>query len=194
MEQALSPPAAGRLTVAEYFALAESGVIAPDERVELLDGVVVGMAPQSIRHASAVTRVQKVLERLVGDVAVVRTQLTFPLSTLSAPEPDVAVVSGRVEDYDCKHPTTALIVVEVAHTSLAQDRLTKARLYAAAGLPEYWIVNLRDDVVEVFREPDTRTARYATSSRAGRGMHIEPVAFPGIRVPVDDLLPTPDSP
>ncbi|MGH7894123.1 MAG: Uma2 family endonuclease, partial [Candidatus Binatia bacterium] len=94
----MAAPDAGRLTVSEYFALAEAGVIGPDERVELLDGIVVSMAPQSPLHASTVYRVSRVLERALGPRAFVRPQFTLPLAVHSAPEPDVAVVPGRPED------------------------------------------------------------------------------------------------
>ena len=106
------------------------------------------------------------------------------------PEPDAAVIPGRVADYDRAHPTTALLVVEVADSSLKQDRLTKRAIYAAAGIAEYWIVNLPDDCVEIRREPDPARRRYASTTVARRGDTIELGSLSGVRVTVSDLLPS----
>ena len=178
-----------RYTVERYSRLVEEGVLSPDERVELLEGVIVGMAPHSPRHAAGITRAANVLGAVVEGRATVRVQLTLVLGAHSAPEPDVAVVPGRVDDYDRAHPRSALLVVEVADSSLAEDRLTKAPIYAAAGIPEYWIIDLRHDQIEVFREPDRKRSRYASFMTAGRGERLELVAFPGVTVAVDDLMP-----
>jgi Uma2 family endonuclease len=105
------------------------------------------------------------------------------------PEPDVAVVPGSVSDYDHRHPTAALLVVEVADSSLAQDRVTKRALYAAAGVREYWIVNLRDDRVEIFRAPEPESRRFGETRIGRRGERLSLVAFPDVTVAVDDLLP-----
>jgi Uma2 family endonuclease len=111
------------------------------------------------------------------------------VGTYSVPEPDVAVVSGQAADYDDAHPTTALLVVEVADSSVAEDRLTKAAIYAAANIPEFWIVNLRDDCVEVFRTPDAPARRYVETSVVHRGVHLEMVASEAAAIAVADLLP-----
>src|SRR3989442_8873953 len=123
------PAAPTRMTVERYFALVDEGLLEPEDRVELLEG------------------------EAIGPRAAVRCQCSIVLGRYSAPEPDVAVVAGRERDYMTAHPRSALLLVEVADTSLAQDRLTKGALYAAAGIPEYWIVNLRADCVEVLRDP-----------------------------------------
>jgi len=133
-----------------------------------------------------------VLGVAAGERAVVRTQLTFLAGDYSVPEPDVAIVPGRYEDYDRVHPRTALLIVEVADTSLAQDRLTKAVIYAAAGIPEYWIVAIRGQRVEVHRDPDPKQRCYRTRSFTRRGDEIARVALPGAIVAVADLLPVVD--
>ena len=104
-------------------------------------------------------------------------------------EPDVAVVPGTLADYDRARPTTALLVVEVADTSLAQDRLTKTAIYAAAGVSQYLIVNLRDDVVEDMQGPDVPRRDYAASRTAARGDRVALAAFLGAALTVDDLFP-----
>ncbi len=187
-------PAPNRMTVERYFALADQGVLRPDDRVELLEGVIVAMAPQQSRHAAAVGYVDDALRRALGDRAVTRVQCPLLLGRHSAPEPDVAVVAGPRERLEQAHPTTALLVVEVADSSLAQDRLTKAAIYAGAGIPEYWIVNLRDDQVEVLCAPDRRARRYADRRVAGRRDRVELVALPGVAVAAADLLPRRPSP
>lgn len=105
------------------------------------------------------------------------------------PEPDLAVVPGREADYLEAHPSTALLLVEVAVTSLVQDKLTKTRIYGAAGVPEYWIVNLRDDCVLVHRGPDPSRSCYRDERKATRCERLELVSLPGVRVRVSDLLP-----
>jgi Uma2 family endonuclease len=177
-------------TADQYLALVDQGVLGPDDRVELLEGVIVSMAPQNVPHAAGVSRALRALHRAVGDRAVVRPQLPLVLGRRSVPEPDAAVVAGCVADYDRAHPTTALLVVEVSDSSLKQDRLTKRAIYAAAGIPEYWIVNLPDDCVEIRRGPEPAARRYATTRIARRGDMIEAGPLPGVRVTVDDLLPS----
>jgi Uma2 family endonuclease len=112
----------------------------------------------------------------------------------SEPEPDVAVVPGRRQDYAVRHPHIALLVVEVSDTSLAQDRGDKASLYAAAGITDYWIVNLVDGQLEVFRNPIADPSqrhghRYADVIVLARSDRVTPLAFPSVSIPVADLLP-----
>jgi Uma2 family endonuclease len=178
-----------RMTVERYFGLVEAGVLSPDDRVELLEGVIVAMTPSHPPHAAAVGLVTRALMLALGDRAAVRTQCTLVLPPWSAPEPDVAVVAGSHHDYAAAHPRTALLVVEVADSSLLQDRLTKAPLYAAAGIPEYWIVNLRAGVVEVMRDPDRESARYRDVQTFAGDERIPLAGIPGAGIRVADLLP-----
>jgi len=164
-------------------------VLGPDDRVELLEGVIVSMAPQNVPHASGVARANQCLTIAVVGRAQVRPQLSFIAGKYSVPEPDIAVIAGGLDASDEAHPRDALLVVEVSDSSLKQDRLTKAPMYAAANLPEYWIVNLRDGCVEVRLEPDPKQRRYRSVALRRRGDVIEPVALPGVRIAVDDLLP-----
>ena len=180
-----------RMTVQRYFGLVETGVLAEDDRVELLEGVVVAMTPSNPRHAAVVSLAGEVLREAVGRRAAVRVQCTLSLAPYSAPEPDVAVVAGSHREYLSAHPTTALLVVEVSDASLQQDRITKAAIYAAAGIPEFWIVNLRDGVVEVRRSPDCERALYREVLTLRGGERIALVELPGATVDVADLLPDP---
>jgi Uma2 family endonuclease len=187
----MDPVAPPRWTVDAYLRLAADGVLGPDDRVELLEGVIVAMAPSNVAHDGTLGLVSQALFHAVGRRATVRVQLSLVASPHSLPEPDVAVVPGTARDYERRRPDTALLVVEVSDTSLTQDRLTKGAIYAAAGFPEYWIVNVGDECVEVRRNPDRRTRRYASVRIARRGEVLEPAGLAAVRVAVDDLLPAP---
>lgn len=180
-----------RVTVERYRVLIDERVLEPDDRVELLDGVVVSMAPQDPRHAGVTHRVAKVLRCAIGTRADVREDKPVVLSPFSMPEPDVAVVAADPSDYVTAHPRTAMLIVEVAHSSLPQDRITKARIYASAGIPEYWIVNLRNDRIEEHRSPDVGARSYAEVVNVGAGERLRLVALPDIEIAAADLLPPP---
>src|SRR5258706_5867187 len=131
MDPALPDDAADpRMTVDEYLALFERGLLEPDDRVELLDGVVVAMAPPNPPHCGNTERVARALRRAVADRAQVREEKPLPLGRHSLPEPDAAAVPLDPWDYTRAHPTTAYLVVEVSDSSLPQDRLSKSRIYA----------------------------------------------------------------
>jgi len=181
--------ASGRYTVAQYFDLVRQGVLQPDDRVELLEGVIVVMSPKNPWHDTAVNCALQALLRAIGNRAAVRCQSTLLLPPGSAPEPDIAVVPGTMGDYVAAHPSTALLVVECADTSLPQDRLSKSRMYAAAGIAEFWIVSRRDDAVEIFRDPDSANAVYRSRRFAGRGEQVALIALPAVDVQVAELLP-----
>ena len=178
----------GRVTRERYWRLVEDGVIGPDDRVELLEGVIVAMSPQNAPHAFAIARLDELL-RATGTAVSIRIQLPLDLSEYSTPEPDVAVVAGRTADYATAHPTTALLVVEVADATLVQDRMTKAPMYAAAGIPEYWLVNLRTHCVEVFAAPVAGERRYASTMTVRPGDVLVPTTLTGVAIPVAELLP-----
>jgi Uma2 family endonuclease len=180
--------APARYTVERYLSLVDEGVLGPDDRVELLAGVIVTMTPSNPPHDTSVNLILHVLIAAVGGRAAVRCQSSLVLAPDSVPEPDVAVVPGRLRDYAARHPTTALLIVEVADSSLVQDRLTKAGLYAAGGIPEYWLVNLRDHCIEVFRNPVADVGRYADMTVASPGARLQLVALPDVSVAVEDLL------
>src|SRR2546428_7727138 len=172
--------AEARYTSTRYFALLAEGVLTADDRVELLEGLIVAIASESPRHATGIQRASEVLSLAVGSRAVVRVQLPLVAGRYSVPAPDVAVLAGLKSDYVDTHPTTALLVVEIADTTLAQDRITKAAIYAAAGIPEYWVVNARDDHTEVFRAPDRSARGYGEQFVANRGSRLELRALPGV--------------
>lgn len=178
----------GRLTRERYWQLVGDGTIGSDDRVELLDGVIVAMSPQSPPHAGVVRKLTQLLAGVVGSDASLQVHLPLNVAETSVPEPDVAIIAGRPEDYMTAHPTSALLVIEVAESSLIQDRLTKAPLYAAAGIPEYWVVNLRDRGVEVHRRPIPAERRYGESRLAGLGDNLDAVALPTAAIAVAEIF------
>lgn len=185
----LTPGLPARCTADEFFTLAERGMLHPDDRVELLEGVVVAMVAENPWHATGVRLVASALQLAVGKAAFVDQQHCVVLGGLSVPQPDVAVLPGHLLDYATQHPRSALLVVEVADSTLVQDRLTKAGIYAAAGIPEYWIVSRRDDLVIVSTQPNAAERRYTVARLFKRGEAITLAALPDVTVAVDDLLP-----
>jgi Uma2 family endonuclease len=183
-----------RWTREEYDRMIDAGVLTTNDRVELVDGEIVTMTPQKSRHATAVRLVETALRRVFGDGVDVRTQLPLALGAESEPEPDIAVVAGSPRDYRDAHPSTALLIVEVADTSLDFDRTRKASVYARAGILDYWIVNLIDAVVEIHRKPQQSTGQVAVWHYADIATHhapdrIVPLARPGSFIAIADLLP-----
>lgn len=178
----------------EYGQMIERGLFRPDDRLELLDGVLVVREPQLDRHALAIRRVDAALRPHFGAGWLLAMQLPLALDEMSEPEPDFTVVRGVLSDLRRGHPRHAALIVEVAESSLVIDRGYKATLYARAGITDYWIVNLVDRVLEVHREPAAAPEtpagwRYAEIRSLGPADIVSPVAAPGARIPVADLLP-----
>ena len=142
-----------RWTRAEYDRLIAVGVFSPGDPVELLGGELIVAEPQGEAHYTAICLVAEALRAAFGAGWVVRSQGPVALDDESEPEPDVALVPGRVRDYHREHPARPVLVVEVAESSLLLDRRHKGSLYARARLDDYWIVNLVDRVLEVYRQP-----------------------------------------
>ncbi len=176
-----------RWTREEYEQMAEAGVFAPEKRLELVDGVIYDMSPQKSRHAVGVRKARRALEAAFGSGYDIHSQSPLISGDDSMPEPDLAVVPGEPDDYVDHHPSAALLVVEVTDTSQHHDRKRKPRIYALAGIPEYWILNLRRDAVEVLRDP--KGGEYRTKLVFRRGQRISPFARPDASIAVEDLLP-----
>ena len=178
---------------AEYDRLVELGMFI-GERLELLDGLLVVGEPQGSPHAAIVMHVGQVLTSAFGAGWHARLQAPLALDDDSEPEPDVAIVTGAALDYLAGHPSRAALIVEVAESSLRLDRRFKAELYARAGLPEYWIVNLVDRALEVHRDPQVVTgddvrAVYRAVEVLRPPATVTPVAAPAVTIPVADVLP-----
>ena len=168
----------------DYERMAELGLFR-DNRVELLYGMVVTMSPQGNEHAHAIRRLNMILAPALKDRAQVQVQLPLALSDDSAPEPDVSIVAPG--DYFDEQPRTAFLIVEVANDSLHDDRIIKGRLYAEAGVAEYWLIDLRRRRVERYLAPRDGVYTQLTTHEAGETLC--PQAFADIGVPLSDILP-----
>lgn len=171
----------------EYERIVDAGGFSADARVELLDGEIIDMSPQKSAHATAVGLVEDVLRGCIDEGYHIRSQKPLALDDRSEPEPDIAVVPGRLRDYADRHPDTALLIVEVADTSLAYDQVSKALAYARNGIADYWILNLRDRALEVCREADDRG--YGQRRLIDARGQATPLVAPQCVIRVDDLLP-----
>jgi Uma2 family endonuclease len=189
-----SGPRFRRWTYQEFERLGDLGFFR-HQRVELVAGRIVRMAPQRDVHAAAVGLAHSAVHRAFGNGFWVRMQLPLQIDRWSGPEPDVSVVPGGPRDYiGTGHPKTALLVIEVSDTTLRFDRQRKAAAYAKAGIADYWIVNLIDRQIEVYRTPVADQSarlgyRYADVATFTSPAKINVVAAPGAEVVVADLLP-----
>ncbi|WP_447601063.1 Uma2 family endonuclease [Nitrospira sp. Nam80] len=181
-----------RWTRKEYERMAALGLFSPDERVELLAGEIVTMTPQRSAHAAAIGLTEAVLRQVFGPSNWIRIQLPLIVDPDSEPEPDLAVVGGEPREYVNEHPRTALLVVEIADSTLEKDRALKTPIYARAGIPEYWIVSLAEPCLEIYRDPITRPgqpAHYQSFQKVTRTETISPLSAPHSAITVADLLP-----
>lgn len=169
----------------EYDLMVAAGIFDEDERIELLEGVLVEMSPQDVSHAWATEVLTERLVLALAGRARLRCQLPLAISDYSEPEPDFAVVPITVARTEV--PATAHLIIEVANSSLRKDRVLKARIYAAAEIPDYWVVNIRDRVVEAHAEPTPEGYRQVTAYRSGE--HVRPRDFPDVEIAVSDLWP-----
>jgi Uma2 family endonuclease len=177
-----------RVTVDEYYRMAEAGIFSPDERVELIEGEVIDMAPQKSRHASVLTELLNRLAQAVGPTARVACQVPMNLSDRSEPEPDLMLLRPREDRYRGSHPTPAdvLLLVEVADSSLRYDREVKVPLYARHGVAEVWLVDLESNRLRFFRQ--LQAAEYAEISSTDTPGPTPLPGLPGLQVDLGGLL------
>jgi Uma2 family endonuclease len=183
-----------RWTRAEYERLIEVGVFRPGEPLELLGGELIVSEPQGSAHYTAIGLVEDALRAALGADWLVRSQGPIALDPESEPEPDIAVAPGGRRDYGREHPSRAALVVEVAESSLILDRERKGSLYARARLEDYWILNLVDRVLEVYRRPIADPSapfgwRYGSRDVLAPESSVALLAAPNARILVSDLLP-----
>ena len=182
-----------RWTRAEYDRLVGLGAF-EDDPIELIAGQLVVAEPHSAYHASIIRTVDYALRAVLPRGWIVSVQLPVSLDEESEPEPDLVVVPGRPTDYRHEHPGSPELIVEVAESSLTFDRLHKGSLYARAGVRDYWIVNLAERVLEVYRDPGPDPSapygwRYRSVAALVPPASVTPLAFSGVRLAVADLLP-----
>ncbi len=177
-----------KFTVDEYYRMAEAGILVRGQRVELIEGEIVDMAPIGNRHAACVDRLAHDLILGLRDRAIVRVQGPLRLHEYSEPEPDLTVLRARADFYASRHPgpDDTLLVIEVADTSERYDRLVKVPLYARAGIPEVWLVDLPAGSVTVYRDPGP--SGYARAVQASGDDALSPLAFPDLRLTAAHIL------
>ena len=181
-------PTPYRWDVRSYQAMITAGILGKEDRVELLDGEIIQMAPMGNPHMASVDFLTRAFVTALGDRAIVRVQGSFVLSMLSMPQPDLLLLRPRRDFYRLGNaaPDDVFLVVEVSGSSRAHDRLRKVPLFAKGGVREAWIVNVPDGTIEVCRRPGPDG--YQEVRTAGTGEAVSPEAFPDIAVGVDDVL------
>ncbi|MBK8035609.1 MAG: Uma2 family endonuclease [Verrucomicrobiaceae bacterium] len=183
----LPPPQPFRFTVKDYYRLGEIGILKEDDRVELIQGEIVMMPPIDITHAQSTDRSFKSLFRSLGEKFDVRCQLPVRLGQVSEPVPDVSIV--KAQSYRTNHPTAAetLLIVENSNTSLKDDLGRKKLMYASAGIPEYWVVDLNARVLHVFARP--KGGDYLDHRIHEEKETVQSITLKPLKVKVAELLP-----
>jgi Uma2 family endonuclease len=181
-------PRRHRLTVADFYRMAEVGILGPEARVELIDGEIIDMAPPGSPHAATVLYLTQVLVRAAEDRALVLAQNPVRLNEYSEPQPDLALLRPRDDFYRERHPRAedVLLIIEVAATSLRFDRKTKIPLYARHGIPEMWLVNLGGERFVRHRAP--QHGSYTLVDEPDLGGALEVAALPGVVVELRRLF------
>ena len=178
-----------RFTVDEYYAMAKAGILTEDDRVELIDGVIVAMAPMGRNHRSTTNLYTRLFGESVRRRAIVQIQSSIVLDDRTMPEPDLALLREQADfyrSYDAG-PEDVLLVIEVSDSSVDYDRNEKLPRYAAAGIPEVWLTILPERVIEAHTEP--AGGRYTQMRTFRPGETISPGCFPDIALAVDEILP-----
>ena len=175
-----------RFTLAEYYRMAEVGILGEDDRVELIKGEIVEMSPIGSRHFAFVLNLGQLLTlRLVGR-AFASVQGPVVLTDDTEPQPDLAVLRRRSYKERKAHADDVLLLIEVADISLAYDRTTKLHLYAQAGIPEYWIVDCTNETIEVYRNPGPHGYRDATRAAGAATLSLQ--AFPDVELRLAEIF------
>ena len=180
-----------RWTQDEYYKMAELGFF-HNKRVELIEGKIIEMAPMKSSHATSVSLASEILRERFDKNFCVRSQLPLSFSEINEPEPDVAIVRGTIRDFSVAHPKTAELVVEISDATLRYDRTEKMNLYAKNKIPDYWIVNIKNRCVEIYRRPiqDKKLGFVYTEINIFTEKDtVSPLAAPEVKVKVKDLLP-----
>ncbi|MCM0592638.1 MAG: Uma2 family endonuclease [Gloeotrichia echinulata HAB0833] len=176
-------------TVDEYHRMAEAGIFGGDERVELLAGKIIWMSAKGTAHRSAVARTDRLLQNSLRNLALICVQDPVKLNERSEPEPDIAVVKVDPLDYADHHPTPGEIylIIEVADSSLKVDCETKAQAYSQAGIRDYWVLDVVNRQLHIFREPTEDG--YQNEMILGENGTISPLQFPDLQIAIFDMLP-----
>jgi len=186
-------PYAKRWTREEYYRLGELGWF-QNERVELVDGEILVMSPQSPKHYLALDRIYRCLEKVFGQEYWIRSQGPVTKGEFNEPEPDICVVKGPPEKYEDDHPSSAYLVIEVSKTSLRFDKTTKQSLYASMAVPDYWVLDLENRQLFVYRQPTADASvpfghRYQQVETLSADSQVSPLEKPDSQIAIADMLP-----
>jgi Uma2 family endonuclease len=188
MNSVISPVRKHLTDINEWRKLGEANIFPPDSRIELIEGEIIEMAPIGSHHSSLLKRINKLFSSLVRDTAIIAVQDPLQLNDLSEPEPDFMLLRAVPDFYYEKHPSApdVLLLIEVADSSLSYDQTQKLRLYALHNVPEYWLLNLNDKCLEVYRKPKGEV--YAEKTTLYTGDNLTLSQLPGITIQVADIL------
>jgi Uma2 family endonuclease len=177
-----------KFTVEEYEKMATEGIIKPDEKVELIRGEIIKMSPMGTRHAAGIARLTQLFSRKFGDLILLGVQNPIRLNNNSQPEPDLSLLIPRSDFYVAAYPCPQdiYLIIEVSDSTLDYDRYTKISLYAEANIKEVWIVNLKEECLEVYRHP--LQGSYQDIQKYYRGEIIFIESFPIIELTLIEIL------
>lgn len=177
-----------KFTTEQYQLMGKAGIFHPEARLELIDGEIVIMSPIGLKHAVTINRLNRFLVQGIREQGIVSIQNSFRISQYSEPEPDIAILKHRDDFYAGKFPSSEdiLLIIEVADSSLKYDQTTKLSLYAEQNIPEYWIVNLERNILEVYRQPQNKS--YLKQSLIDTdGITFAPIAFPEMTMTLKEI-------
>jgi Uma2 family endonuclease len=188
MVTTISPVNLRLITTTDYHRMADAGILAADEQVELLAGQIIEKMPKGPAHSALCKRLEKLLEHRLGDRVLVRLQDPIQLSPYSEPEPDLAIVHPEPSFYAQAHPTSDQIywLIEVADTTIDRDLGVKANLYAAAGIADYWVFNITQQQLHIFRDPEANG--YQRQLILQGQQSLSPLAFPDCSLTVQEYF------
>jgi Uma2 family endonuclease len=177
-----------RFTVDDYHHMFEAGILQEEDRVELLDGEILEMSAVDAIHAASVNRVSRILQRQLGEHSIISVQNPVRINDASEPQPDIAVLRWRDDFYAEQHPTPAdvMLLIEVANTSLVYDRTKKLPLYAAAAIPEVWLIDVQHRTIEQYALPIN--GQYSERNVRNRGMVLQSVTLPDFSLSLEQLF------
>ncbi|MEQ8470585.1 MAG: Uma2 family endonuclease [Marinoscillum sp.] len=175
------------LNADEYQLMSEAGILKPSDKVELINGEIIKMSPIGSRHAAVVDRINRLLHNLTDEQSIVRVQAPIVAGDMSQPEPDISILKSRDDFYATQHPRGAdiYLVIEVTDTTYDFDESVKSRIYAEAGIPEFWLVDLRNDLMEIKSQPENGIYKQTQLLVAGDAYQFQLLGF---QITINDLI------
>lgn len=182
-------PKLRQITVKQYDSMIKNGIFDDNDRIELINGVIIEKMPKGTKHSSITDRATRIFYRTLNDQLLIRNQNPIWLDEFSEPEPDIVLTTIKEDEYETTHPTPneIFLILEVSDSTLSYDRNTKAIAYSRAGIRQYLLLNIQDNTIEDYREPSTDGYQSKRTLRHGQSFNL--VAFPENIFNVEDFLP-----